>query len=542
LREARITGQLQHPSIAPVYELVETPESGQAFYTMRFIKGRTLADAIRDYHEKRRNGQARKLELIQLLQSFMTACNAVAYAHSRGVIHRDLKGQNIVLGDFGEVIVLDWGLAKMVAKPGEVTVDFPGPEQDRGAEDAMTVQGQVLGTPAYMAPEQAAGLPGAVGPISDVYSLGAILYTILTGQAPFVGTSTSEVIRKVLEEEPVPPRQVYFDIPAGLEAVCLRALAKDPKLRQESAGQLRREVFTYHQSVGTVEPPAGEGADTLARRIRLFHEKKPAGKMRRADLMPLVQVLTAGCTMIASGDRKGGKRFSDLTSTSFILSQNGEYLSLQYTPALQTEMIALSGAAPEQAAKQEEPIGPHTDVYRLGTVLYEILTGRREPYTWSTPEELMRKIRAEEPIPPSQVLPGVPPDLEAICLKALARRPEDRYHSPAALAQELTNWLLGRPVSVWRSSRVVQVWNRLNEPVLVKRWFLAWASGVLSLIIVAPFLAACYWFWKSPLFWLSVAGIAVILALLGGIIGRRKKSDGRAASPAAANSGSKPLS
>src|SRR5262249_33700626 len=114
LHEARITGQLEHPGIVPVYELTRRPEDGQPFYTMRFIKGRTLTDAIRTYHDKRTSGRAEPLERVALLNAFVATCNAVAYAHSRGVIHRDLKGQNVVLGDFGEVVVLDWGFAKVL--------------------------------------------------------------------------------------------------------------------------------------------------------------------------------------------------------------------------------------------------------------------------------------------------------------------------------------------------------------------------------------------------------------------------------------------
>src|SRR5262249_48959945 len=114
LHEARITGQLEHPSIVPVYELTRRPEDGQPFSTTRFIRGRPLTDAIRAYHDKRAGGCAEPLERVALLNAFVATCNAVAYAHSRGVIHRDLKGQNVVLGDFGEVVVLDWGFAKVL--------------------------------------------------------------------------------------------------------------------------------------------------------------------------------------------------------------------------------------------------------------------------------------------------------------------------------------------------------------------------------------------------------------------------------------------
>jgi tRNA A-37 threonylcarbamoyl transferase component Bud32 len=125
IEEARITGQLQHPGIVPVYELVQSAEGQQPFYTMRFVRGRTLSDASKTYHQKRRAGKARALDLRELLGAFAAVCNAVASAHSRGVIHRDLKGQNVLLGDFGEVMVVDWGLAKVMGQSEESSTLLP---------------------------------------------------------------------------------------------------------------------------------------------------------------------------------------------------------------------------------------------------------------------------------------------------------------------------------------------------------------------------------------------------------------------------------
>src|SRR5262249_40637205 len=116
LREAQVTGQLEHPGIVPVYEVGRRPDDQAPFYTMRFVRGRTLAEAARAYHERRRRGEAGRLELRELLTAFVSLCQAVAYAHSRGVLHRDLKPQNVVLGDYGEVMLLDWGLAKVTGE------------------------------------------------------------------------------------------------------------------------------------------------------------------------------------------------------------------------------------------------------------------------------------------------------------------------------------------------------------------------------------------------------------------------------------------
>src|SRR5262245_13676531 len=225
IREALITGQLEHPGVVPVYELAGDGDQRQPFYTMRFVKGRTLAQASVDYHQKRVTGADASLDLSALLHAFVTVCNTIGYAHSRGVIHRDLKGQNVILGDFGEVVVLDWGLAKWVDAPESPEEAARGYMSDN---PDLTLQGQTMGTPASMAPEQAAGRHDEVDHRTDIYGLGTLLYEILTGQTPFAGGTTHEVLQRVRNEEPTPPRRHCADVPPGLEAVCLRALAKKP--------------------------------------------------------------------------------------------------------------------------------------------------------------------------------------------------------------------------------------------------------------------------------------------------------------------------
>jgi serine/threonine-protein kinase len=239
LKEAQVTGQLEHPGIVPIYELGRRPEDHQPFYTMRFVRGRTLAEAIASYHHRRRRGEAGPLELRELLTGFMGVCNAVAYAHSRGVLHRDLKPQNVVLGDYGEVIVLDWGLAKLMDRPDDQTAPLELPAE--GQADG-TVQGQVLGTPAYMAPEQAEGRLDLLGPASDVYGLGTILYEILTSRPPFKGHDPTAVLRQVVHEAPARVRSLEKGAPAALEAVCLKALAKRAGERYGTAKELAAEV------------------------------------------------------------------------------------------------------------------------------------------------------------------------------------------------------------------------------------------------------------------------------------------------------------
>jgi len=278
LQEAQITGQLEHPGIIPVYELVRGEGGGPAFYTMRFVKGCTLSQAARTFHEERLAGQEDPLGLPTLLNAFATVCNTVAYAHSRGVIHRDLKGQNVVLGDFGEVVVLDWGLAKLIGRPAGAPEDASVIAGEGGADSGYTMQGQALGTPAYMAPEQSEGRLDRIDRRTDVYGLGAILYEILTGAPPFRADSTDEVLRKVREEAPAPPRELWPDVPPALESLCLQALAKQPADRPASATELAQEVQ------GWQEFERRKAEEALRESEALYHslvESLPCGVWRK---------------------------------------------------------------------------------------------------------------------------------------------------------------------------------------------------------------------------------------------------------------------
>jgi tetratricopeptide (TPR) repeat protein/tRNA A-37 threonylcarbamoyl transferase component Bud32 len=233
VREAHVTGQLEHPSIVPLYDLAGG--GPDPFYVMRFVSGRTLAAAAADYHHRRAAGQAGRLDLTTLLDAFVSVCRAVAFAHARGILHRDLKGQNIAIGEFGEVFLLDWGLAKHVSEP-----DDPARAASGDESGDVTVPGVAVGTPAYMAPEVAAGRPATKA--ADVYGLGAVLYVVLTGGAPYTGATAVEVIGKVAAADPPPVRAVNPAAPPALEAVCHKAMARDPAARYPSAEEVATEV------------------------------------------------------------------------------------------------------------------------------------------------------------------------------------------------------------------------------------------------------------------------------------------------------------
>lgn len=239
LREAKITGQLEHPGVVPVYELGRDPVTERPFYVMRFIRGRTLSEVATAFHRNRRPGWHESMELVNLLTAFVSVCNTIAFAHSRGIVHRDLKGENIIVGEFGEVIVLDWGLAKRLNEEEDT---FPTEELDPVAHASRTLMGQVVGTPAYMAPEQARGQLDLIGPPTDIFGLGAILYEILTGRPPFFGEDVTEVILQATSGVIVPPHEKWPEVPIGLEAACLKALSKEPANRFSTALALGQEV------------------------------------------------------------------------------------------------------------------------------------------------------------------------------------------------------------------------------------------------------------------------------------------------------------
>ncbi len=242
LREAEVTGGLEHPGVVPVYGL-GCYDDGRPFYAMRFIRGENLQEAIRRFHQADTPGRdpgERSLALRELLGRFVAVCNAIAYAHSRGVLHRDLKPGNVMLGPYGETLVVDWGLARPVSHPavaGEEPLLAVAP-----AGAVLTQVGSAVGTPPFMPPEQAAGRLDLLGPASDVYSLGATLYCLLTGQAPFQGDDVGAVLRRVQRGDFSPPRQLKRGVPPSLEAVCLKAMALKPEGRYASARALADDI------------------------------------------------------------------------------------------------------------------------------------------------------------------------------------------------------------------------------------------------------------------------------------------------------------
>ncbi|MCH8827965.1 MAG: serine/threonine protein kinase [Planctomycetes bacterium] len=265
-QEARITARLEHPAIVTLHSL-RRDASQRPYYVMRLVEGERLDEVIAEYHHGDwKDAGEKRLLWNRLLKEFSTVCDAIAYAHSRHVVHRDLKPQNIILGEFGKTIVLDWGLAKRIDKTASdnaqpaADADAVSSESDPTDPMADTIFRKetppaggntvVAGTPAYMSPEQ---MQGRVDYRTDIFGLGAVLYHILTGTAPY-GRSAgrenqsvriNECFERIARADFPSPRRIAPQTPRALEAVCMKAMSRDPAQRYSSAAELREEINCY---------------------------------------------------------------------------------------------------------------------------------------------------------------------------------------------------------------------------------------------------------------------------------------------------------
>lgn len=338
IREAMLTARLQHPGIVAVHE-VGLFKDGGPFIAMKLVRGESLRDAVRK--------RATLAERMELLGAVLAVVDAVAYAHSQRVIHRDLKPANVLLGKFGEVVVVDWGLAKhldVADTPGEAAADAPAealPASSGGGE--TTALGTIVGTPAYMPPEQALGRH--VDERADVYALGALLYQVLTGAPPITGDTAQEVIAKLLSSRPLPVAERVPEVPADLAVIVDKAMRPDAAQRYRDAAELAADLRRFQLGQMLSVPreelehdPAIERAfdDELRDRAhaalqllgilaipslaafslvpRLYH-----GAFVARDLWPRAATMLALAVIWGLGRTPFGKRWSQQRGVAFLL-------------------------------------------------------------------------------------------------------------------------------------------------------------------------------------------------------------------------------
>lgn len=357
-QEAVVTGKLEHPGIVPIYEAgrhaaCEGSSEESPFYVMRVCRNRTLDQAISDFHR----GEWSESRLRELLHRFIDVCNAVGYAHSRGVIHRDLKPQNVMLGEFGETLVVDWGLAKVVGR-GDIHADSDsGGTVHMVADGKQTVPGSILGTPQYMSPEQARGEIASLGPATDIYGLGAILYQLLCGQPPVQAESVQATLEHVRAGRINAP-ETHPSVPKALSAICLRALANQPVDRYRKA-----EVSddpTEATLAGDItrwlnDEPVIAFSDPLLSRVRRWMRRHQTFTATTA-VAALVAVVTLSVMFFAVNDRN-------------------EQLKTQREAAVASQKLAdeqrqLAEAHAETASEQTQ-----LAISTLNTVIFDIQRG-----------------------------------------------------------------------------------------------------------------------------------------------------------------------
>jgi eukaryotic-like serine/threonine-protein kinase len=488
--EAEAAARMHHPNIVQIFEAGE--HQGRPYFAMELVEGGSL--------DKQLGGQPQPAR--DAAGIIRTLALAVQHAHQQQIIHRDLKPANILMQSASPKIT-DFGLAKRLDNESTVA----------------TQDGVVLGTAAYMAPEQAAGRVREIGPPTDIYALGVILYELLTGRPPFQADSWHRTVEKVLNDEPTPPTSIHTGLPCDLETICLKCLEKTPARRYGSAGELADDLsrFLEGQSVAAVPLSAKERLARLAARdgyvLGEVIGSGPRTTVYRAQFGPLkqpvaVKVFTAGlCTReewdaqlrrrtemwaalahpqivavqqagwwdgapyvateyIPQGslDIKPGGRLMPLRQSLRTVEQLAEIVSYLHRqgiihgnlkpsnvlyaadaiprvvdsyltgglfqgslPVHDADPAAVGYLAPELAHDRHEDPGINSDIYGLGLILYELLTGR-PPFVAANAWETLELVGSQEPIPPSQLNAAVNSHLEGVCLRCLRKNPWRRYY------------------------------------------------------------------------------------------------------------------
>ena len=371
MEEAQATAQLQHPGIVPVHDLGELPD-GRVWFTMKEVDGKTLVEVIRAVHTVSRRAwrtTASGWNLRRLVEVLVQVCDAIAYAHEQGVLHRDLKPSNVMVGKHGEVLVLDWGLVKVAGSFDTDSKNTSPIRTNRSASSAHnTTVGDVAGTPAFMSPEQADGRLEDIDTRTDIYALGAILYTILAGQLPYSGIEADAVLTKVRTESPR-PLPTHVPLPPALVETCKQAMNRDPRARFQSADELAKELQVWLDG-------ARRRSDAMGFVEQALSKKPAAAKLRERA----VQLRDSAALLMADvkpwhpeNAKLPGWRMEDkaiaLDKQADLLTLEEELLlhgSLTHCPDLPEAHAAL---AQRYRSEHSEAEANHTDTSRTEALL-----------------------------------------------------------------------------------------------------------------------------------------------------------------------------
>lgn len=361
MKEAQATGRLEHPNIIPVHDLGVDGE-GRIYFTLKYVQGVSLKEVVKGRSENGTMENGRRFRDVfnarHMIEVFIGVCQGVAYAHSKSIIHRDLKPENVMLGKFGEVLVMDWGLAKILSRgksvqpqaSSEAALDLSlRPTLD----SSMTLEGDIAGTPSYMSPEQAAGKNSELDERTDVYSLGAMLYEMLSGEPPYTGTSALEVIQQV--SEGVPPKTVsgacdFRPVPRELRAICEKAMQREPAKRYQSVEALRDDVQAYLES-----RPVSSCPDSLVRKSVKFIKRNRHRVTSLATTATAIIALIFGSWFL----------YWQITVQKLLTRAESEVaLGKSYYVAFQSGKIKVNEEDPVQATILATAGGDYADFYR----------------------------------------------------------------------------------------------------------------------------------------------------------------------------------
>lgn len=389
--EAEITGRLEHPGVVPVYSFGAYAD-GRPFYAMRLIKGVSFTEAIERFHAEATGGRFRSREFRGLLGRLIDVCNALEYAHSRGVLHRDLKPDNVMLGKYGETLVVDWGLAKILNRPdAHARGDEPTLQPSSGGDSGATQMGVVLGTPQYMSPEQAEGRVGELGPASDVYSLGAMLYTLLTGSAPLGKGDVGIVLRRVAAGEFPPPRYVCREAPRALEAICLKAMARGPADRYQSPRALADDLehWLADEPVTALREPLSERLARWGRRHRAWTRAMGAALM-------LVAMFAMAAALLVERERRAERAERQLAALNRDAAEELTHELLKLTRQSSAAGHPAMVAAALKLARSAEERGEGSEAVTLYQEILDDCRQRGDPPNQEARQRLQELRRARD--------------------------------------------------------------------------------------------------------------------------------------------------